>query len=280
MVENGNFFCVSQLRYEKFSSFLVDLIKSYLWILCKENPTQKLRSYVMKLAQIGIKCSIEYVRQIFKSWGWSWKKPSYKQIQKYTQKNLARYQAYTQWIAAQDLSKLKFMDEVHFVSKNVNQNKGLSPKGQNIILVQKEHFAESYSVSCLCSLTDQDPTYITCRKNSNDQTDFFEFVLNCILHGRLQKGDTLLCDNASVHTGLETLESILLLLELYGISFQLLPSYSPEFNPCELIFADVKHYLRNHRNLALSLASDIALAFAFVTPNKVASYYKKCCTSQ
>lgn len=49
----------------------------------------------------------------------SWKKPDFKQLQKYTQDNLEKYDAYVKWIAQQDLSKLKFMDEVHFVSKSM-----------------------------------------------------------------------------------------------------------------------------------------------------------------
>ncbi len=52
-------------------------------------------------------------------WKWSWKKPAYKQLLKYTPENLRRYQDYVNWIAEQDLTKLKFMDEVHFVAEGM-----------------------------------------------------------------------------------------------------------------------------------------------------------------
>jgi hypothetical protein len=64
-------------------------------------------------------CKREYIREIFKQWKWSWKKPSFKQLQKYTPDNLEKYAAYVKWIPLQDLSKLKFMDEVHFVAKGM-----------------------------------------------------------------------------------------------------------------------------------------------------------------
>jgi len=56
-----------------------------------------------------------------------WKKPSFKQLQKYTVDNLERYTAFTNWIATQDLTKLKFMDEVHFIAKGIHSAQYLTP---------------------------------------------------------------------------------------------------------------------------------------------------------
>jgi len=44
------------------------------------------------------------------------------------------------------------MDEVHFVSKDVSRRRALGPSGVNIILIRNEHFAETYSFSCLTNL--------------------------------------------------------------------------------------------------------------------------------
>jgi hypothetical protein len=88
-----------------------------LWLLCKEDPTRQLADYVSELEEIGFFVSTEFVRKIFMGWKWSFKKPAHKQLQKYTAENVKRYHDYIDWIATQDLSKLKFMDEVHFVSK-------------------------------------------------------------------------------------------------------------------------------------------------------------------
>jgi len=53
----------------------------------------------------------------------------------------------------------------------------------------------------------------------------------------LEPGDTLILDNCAVHGGLETFDIFLDLLELHDIKLVYLLAYSPEFNPCELVFA-------------------------------------------
>jgi hypothetical protein len=90
-----------------------------LWVFCNENPTYKLGDYRFKLLELGYDCNRDYIRAIFKEWKWSWKRPSFKQLQKYTPENMGKYAAYVAWIAMQDLTKMKFMDEVHFVSKGM-----------------------------------------------------------------------------------------------------------------------------------------------------------------
>jgi hypothetical protein len=105
------------VRNVKFTIAQHKKIRAYLWVLCKEDPTRHLNDYVHELAEIGFSVSTEFVRQIFIGWKWSFKKPSYKQMLKYTKDNMKRYKDYIEWIALQDLKKLKFLDEVHFVSK-------------------------------------------------------------------------------------------------------------------------------------------------------------------
>jgi len=114
-------------RYSKFAPYEHQQIRLYVWFLCNEEPTRKLQNYVEELSDIGYNCSKEFVRAIFKEWRWSWKKPSNKQLQKYTQENLKRYADYVEWISEQDLRKLKFADEVHFVSNSVSRRRVLGP---------------------------------------------------------------------------------------------------------------------------------------------------------
>jgi transposase len=127
-------------------------------------------------------------------------------------------------------------------------------------------------------LDTEDCTYISGRTESNAQEDFFKFVVECVQGGYLTQGDTLVCDNASVHGGSETLETLLQYLKLKGVKLVYLPTYSPELNPCELIFAQVKRYLREHRNLHIPLIDDIIAAFSLVTHENIQNYYNKCCS--
>lgn len=86
-------------------------------------------------------------------------------------------------------------------------------------------------------------------------------------------------DNASIHSSEEIIEYLLLYLSLKGIGLVLLPAYSPELNPCELVFAQVKNYLNHNRDSKLSLIMDIAFAFSRISIENVLNFYNKCCCS-
>jgi len=180
------------------------------------------------------------------------------------------------WISEQDWEKLKFMDEVHFVSGDVARTRALGPVGESIVIVRSDMFDETYSVSCLCSLDEEKPLFITGRQDSNDQADFFEFVLEALLLGYLKRGDFFICDNARIHGGFDTIVELDQILECAGVTLIYLPAYSPELNPCELIFMIVKRHLRENRMPQIPLRRDIAIQFTLVTHDNIKSFYNKC----
>ena len=94
--------------------------------------------------------------------------------------------------------------------------------------------------------------------------------------GHLQSGDFFICNNAKVHGGEMTFEILNDLLIASNVKLVYLPVYSPELNPCELIFAQVKRNLREHKISAIPLWFDISVSFATVTLENVIQYYKKC----
>jgi len=171
------------------------------------------------------------------------------------------------------------MDEVHFVSADVSRRLALAPKGENVVIIHGEHFSETYSVSCMCTLVEEggDPTYINARTNSNSGEDFLIFIVNAILDGFLKDGDTLVVDNASVHGSSDTLELLVLIFLNFNIKLMYLPPYSPEFNPCELIFAQVKRYIREYRDPTVQLILQILIGFCLITASNIFNYYNKCC---
>jgi transposase len=93
------------------------------------------------------------------------------------------------------------------------------------------------------------PLLIDIRENSNDQWDFLTFIISSIRMGYLRAGDYLILDNASVHGGTESWPLLKEILDAAEVSIVFLPTYSPEFNPCELVFAFLKQELRINRNL-------------------------------
>lgn len=52
-------------------------------------------------------------------------------------------------------------------------------------------------------------------------------------------------DNASVHTGEIAQAALTEFLEATGVTLVLLPTYSPELNPCEFVFSQIKHFVRS-----------------------------------
>jgi len=65
------------------------------------------------------------------------------------------------------------------------------------------------------------------------------------------------------------------LLNTFNVQLRFLPTYSPELNPCELVFAEVKGWLR-HRRGSDPFWFEILKAFQQVSFQNVLNYYFKC----
>lgn len=132
-------------------------------------------------------------------------------------------------------------------------------------------------------------------EGSNTAIDFFEFVLSMIEGGvsafvldafyklllavlsdqHLVAGDFFIVDNARIHSAAAIMPMLDLLLDSHGISMRYLPKYSPELNPCELIFGQAKRHLRDHRGNS-DFLTEMAQAFGVVSHDNVLAYYRKC----
>jgi transposase len=67
------------------------------------------------------------------------------------------------------------------------------------------------------------------------------------------------------------------ILIFLGVSLVFLPAYSPELNPCELVFSQVKGMIKNLRGEGRhSIFDQIALSFNSVSLDNVFNYYRKC----
>jgi len=122
-----------------------------------------------------------------------------------------------------------------------------------------------------------DPIFLSApRADSNTAVDFLTFVLELLRSGFLSPGDIFVVDNSSVHYAESIREEIDDLLESYSVRMYFLPAYCPELNPCELVFAQAKYYLRRHRNGDLPFVFDIALAFSQISSLNITHYYDRC----
>ena len=90
----------------------------------------------------------------------------------------------------------------------------------------------------------------------------------------LETGDHLVLDNASVHVGADTVDMIDALCKAAGIRIVFLPTYSPELDPCELVFGWVKNKMRNTYFPSRSAFwLKIIKTLAQVKPSMVKSFY-------
>ena len=107
---------------------------------------------------------------------------------------------------------------------------------------------------------------------------FLDFVQRCLLDV-IQPFDgnnprsVVVLDNASIHH----LETVIDLIEAAGALVRFLPPYSPDLNPIEELFSQVKSYLREHQQSYLGSSEPrvlISNAFASVTPQQCQNYIK------
>ena len=111
-------------------------------------------------------------------------------------------------------------------------------------------------------------------QGSNNAEAYAATLQHFISMGALGKGDYLVYDGAKIHVA-EEIQDQLEALEAVGINLIRLPTYSPELNPCELVFGRAKRYLRDHRGRQ-SFLTEMASGFSKVTNDMMRAFYRKC----
>jgi transposase len=103
------------------------------------------------------------------------------------------------------------------------------------------------SVILLTSLSNpQGIFYYEFVEGTTNGRTFRNFLAWAAQAGWIGANDNVIMDNASAHNGHAVLADIDAVLGLVGARRVNLPAYSPELNPCEFVFGEMKHYLRTH----------------------------------
>jgi transposase len=101
----------------------------------------------------------------------------------------------------------------------------------------------------------------------------FEVYLRKVLVPTLVPGQIVILDNLAVHKQAPLRQ----LIQATGCRVLFLPSYSPDFNPIELAFAEIKAYLRRVAARTRELLEDaIGIAIDRVTPDHAVAYFRHC----
>lgn len=135
----------------------------------------------------------------------------------------------------------------------------------------------NYTMSIMTSLTA--PHGFVCstpRTASNTSYDFLLFLVELAQDGYLTAGDVLVLDNASVHTSSLIGPQLRQLLAATGIRLLYLPTYSPELNPCELVFAMIKNHMRRTRNTNRNMLFDLIDSCTRIDLPNITRFYDHC----
>ncbi len=101
----------------------------------------------------------------------------------------------------------------------------------------------------------------------------FLSFLETVLLPTLAKGSVIVMDNWTVHHG----EEVRKLVERFGCELLYLPTYSPDLNPIEHLFAKLKAFIKSLRPETLdALIEAFCEAVKTVTPENVLNSFRHC----
>ena len=104
-------------------------------------------------------------------------------------------------------------------------------------------------------------------------TESFRAYVQAILVPALQPGDIVVMDNLSPHKSDPTLR----LIAPAGAQVLFLPAYSPDFNPIEMMWSQVKTFLRAaEARTAEQLITAIGQALARITAQDALNWFAHC----
>lgn len=102
----------------------------------------------------------------------------------------------------------------------------------------------------------------------------FEAFIQADLVPKLEVGDVVVMDNLNSHHRPEVAEAI----EAVGASVVYLPVYSPEFNPIEMMWSQIKSFVRLFRTRGIeALTGVIEVASSLIHAEFLNHWFTKCC---
>jgi len=195
---------------------------------------------------------------------------------------MQRYKAYIVEIYSIPWPKIHFLDEASFVSRNLHSHKVYAPRGEKVFVFHGEPLAETLSVTLSTHLNKPKCLVGTMVSDTNSQYDFTSYLIYILSMDFVEHGDFIVLDNATIHSATDTFRMVYDLCEAKDVRIIFLPTYSPELNPVELCWAQIKRHIKESRRLQTSAANrnplslEIALGIAKITPVQLVNYYSKC----
>jgi transposase len=137
--------------------------------------------------------------------------------------------------------QLIFIDESAANEKTGWRKYGWSPMGLPVDNMSSSQRSERWSILPALSVTGYLDNVLV-KQGSITADDFIEWIWQYVLP-QTTPGQILVMDNASIHHDHRLQEVI----AQYGVSIEFLPPYSPDFNPIEKSFNELKSFIKRQQ---------------------------------
>lgn len=179
-------------------------------------------------------------------------------------------QARRRWARVQkrlDAARLVFIDETSANTK-MTRACGRSPRGER--MVASAPFGPWKTVTYVAALRCDGLTAPFILDGPMDGEAFLAY-LDQVLVPSLKPGEIVVMDNLPVHK----IDSVRETIEAAGASLELLPKYSPDFNPIEMPFSKLKAKLRKLAQRSIQgLRRAIARFAPTISPDEARAYFR------
>ncbi|KAM9985651.1 hypothetical protein ACTFIZ_012330 [Dictyostelium cf. discoideum] len=178
----------------------------------------------------------------------------YKQLNRYCDENLLKLFYFNTLVYNTDWSKLYFLDECSFSSRELTRKKAVGPIGKPVFVCNESSISETYNGFFMINM-------FGCKYKLRDETntteDFIKYLKDVLESGFILSGSILVMDNAPIHGGVEALEIIEQMLAQYSVELVFLPTYCPDRNPIERFFGYIKNLFYQRRSFKKNFLDEI-----------------------
>ena len=167
------------------------------------------------------------------------------------------------------VKRLKFIDESG-ANLGLTRLCGRAAPGQRIVEATPGYSGPHYTL--VATLGWKEVTAPGVLEGAMDRVAFEAYVRSQLLP-TLRRGDIVVLDNLSAHTG----EPIRQLIEARGARVQFLPPYSADFNPIELCWSKIKTALRAAKARTFdTLMEALAQALRSISLTDIQAWFAHC----
>jgi transposase len=179
-------------------------------------------------------------------------KPNLVPKDKFRAENILRYMEFRSTLQKlPDHSKFHWLDEKHMVNKDVEATKVRADPLTGYIpcIYVNGDFREAYNLFAIISASPRkaSPVAYSIGRDNGNAASFLAFINFLLSSNWFERGDVLIMDNASIHTGQEAEIVEDLLWQAMQVLVVFLPTRSPELNPIELVFHILVRRIRSFR---------------------------------